>query len=85
YIKAKEIFDAADPTDIKAVLNKAMTNINIVMYYIYEKNSGIDSEEYHNCAKYLKETIESLRAFLFNPSASYYNDYAQKLLRTITN
>ena len=85
YIKAKEIFDAADPTDIKAVLNKAMTNINIVMYYIYEKNSGIDSEEYQNCAKYLKETIESLRAFLFNPSANYYNDYAQKLLRTITN
>jgi tetratricopeptide (TPR) repeat protein len=85
YIKAKEIFDADDPTDIKAVLNKAMTNINIVMYYIYEKNSGIESDEYQNCAKYLKETIESLRAFLFNASANYYYDYAQKLLRTITN
>ncbi|MBR2105318.1 MAG: tetratricopeptide repeat protein [Bacteroidales bacterium] len=85
YIKAKKIFDADDPTDIKAALNKAMTNINIVMYYIYEKNCGIDSDEYPNCAKYLKETIESLRAFLFNPSANYYYDYAQKLLRTITN
>ncbi|MBQ1696937.1 MAG: tetratricopeptide repeat protein [Bacteroidales bacterium] len=84
YIKAKKIFDGdTDPTDIKAVLNKAMTNINIVMYYIYEKNSGIDSDEYQTCAKYLKETIESLRAFLFNPSACYYHDYAQKLLDTI--
>jgi tetratricopeptide (TPR) repeat protein len=83
YIKAKKIFDTDDPTDIKAALNKAMTNINIVMYYIYEKNSGIDNDEYQNCAKYLKETIESLRAFLFNPSASYYYDYAQKLLRTL--
>ena len=83
YIKAKKIFDTDDPTDIKAVLNKAMTNINIVMYYIYEKNSGIDNAEYQNCTKYLKETIESLRAFLFNPSAGYYHDYAQRLLRTI--
>ena len=83
YIKAKEIFEDDDPTDIKAVLNKAMTNINIVMYYIYEKNSGIENPEYLNCPKYLKETIESLRAFLYNPSASYYHDYAQKLLHTI--
>jgi tetratricopeptide (TPR) repeat protein len=85
YIKAKQIFDNADddPADIKAALNRAMTNINIVMYYIYEKNSGIENPEYQNCPKYLKETIESLRAFLFNPSACYYNDYAQKLLDTL--
>lgn len=83
YIKARNIFIDTDPTDIKAVLNKAMTDINIVMYYIYEKNSGIAGDEYQNCEKYLKETIESLRPFLFNASASYYSGYAQKLLETI--
>ena len=83
YIKAKEIFDSDDLTDIKSVLNKAMTDINIVMYYIYEKNSGIENEEYQNCSKNLKETISNLRPFLYNPSASYYYDYAQKLLHTI--
>lgn len=83
YIKAKGIFETDDPTDIKAVLNKAMTNINIVMYYIYEKNSGIENPEYLLCPKYLKDTIESLRPFLYNQSANYYHDYAQKLLHTI--
>jgi len=83
YIKARKIFEDIDPTDIKAVLNKAMTNINIVMYYIYERNSGIANDDYQNCSKYLKETIESLRPFLFNTSAVYYSDYAQKLLKTI--
>nr|MCR5454183.1 tetratricopeptide repeat protein [Bacteroidales bacterium] len=83
YVKARKIFDVTDPTDIKAVLYKAMTNINIVMYYIYEKNSGIANAEYNNCTKYLKETIESLRPFLFNANASYYSGYAQKLLDTI--
>jgi tetratricopeptide (TPR) repeat protein len=85
YVKARKIFDDTDPADIKAVLTKAMTYINIVMYYIYEKNSGIVSDEYKNCGKYLRDTIESLRPFLYNVSASYYHDYAHKLLDTLTN
>lgn len=84
YIKAKKIFDTDDSMDIKSVLIKAMTDINIVMYYIYEKNSGIDNEEYSNCPKTLKETIMNLRPYLYNQSANYYYDYAKKLLETIT-
>ncbi len=83
YIKARKIFDQTDPTDIKAALNKAMTNINIVMYYIYEKNSGIADEGFQDCGKYLMEAIEILRPYLFNPSANYYHEYAKKLLDSI--
>lgn len=87
YVEGKELLDSdrGNEADIETILTSAIINLNIVEYYIYEKNSGIDDDEYSNCIKYLEETITILKPFLDNGSVAQYYEQAQLLLNNILN
>jgi len=77
--------DPGSQTDMETILTSAIIKLNIVEYYIYEKNSGIDDDEYSNCVKYLEETITTLRPFVDNSSVAHYYEQAQLLMQNILN
>lgn len=85
YLKARKIFENSTEisADIQTALNRAMVDINIVVYYIYEKNSELVDDNFSVCDEYLHDAINSLKPYLSNPSANYYHEYALKLMDKI--
>ncbi len=87
YVEGKELLDndRAFETDLENIITGAIINLNIVEYYIYEKNSGVDDDEYSNCVKLLEETITTLKPFVENSGVNHYYEQAQMLLGIILN
>ena len=87
YMEGKEILDndRSFEADMENIITGAIINLNIVEYYIYEKNSGVDDDEYANCVKLLEETISTLKPFTENSGVSHYYEQAQILLKNILN
>ncbi len=77
--------DTRNDSDMETILTSAIIKLNIVEYYIYEKNSGIDDNEYSNCVKYLEDTISTLKPFAGNSSVAQYYEQAKMLLKNILN
>jgi len=86
YFKARKLFELVpqENYNIETVLAIAMTNINIVQCYIYEKNSGNSENFYDLCVEYLNRNTELLQPYLYNGSAGYYYEYSLKLLENLT-
>ncbi|MBR4266031.1 MAG: tetratricopeptide repeat protein [Bacteroidales bacterium] len=86
YYEALKFFASVpqETFNIETILSFAMTNINITECLIFEKNSGESEIEYETCKNYLTKAMDSLKPYLYNNSANYYYDYAEKLLNNLT-
>lgn len=86
FRKARKLFETIPEKSysIETILSLAMANINLVQCYIFDKNSGKSNIAYDTCQELLSKTRDMLSPYLYNSSANYYYEYAQKLSDNLT-